>query len=462
MTSVWSRLAAFTIVAVWIAVCQALRVPDCRSETGHTHHVLGDIGCHRIWTDPVPGTKALYGLQDRILDVSRRDCLANGSNYCFGNDVDYCPGCGNCCVEGKYCCGSGEISTIVVAVIERSTVLSTVEVTLSSAATQTNTIWVTATATAVARRSVASGLSNAVSNHAAPIPRQAAAPPTVTEYATRTADVTSITSVTVTTQTTSTSVTTVYQTTTRVLNAQTTVDITSTFTVTSYAPSIVTLTTTASLIPPTTPSSATPTATSSASATPEPNPSQSLSAAAIAGIAAGASVLGLLLAAIVIVSIRRRLRGRHHPPEPLPSPDAYHHPNYDDDPMFDVRQPTIPQILPHFTTTTPPHHAVQFELPASISQQQGNGNGNGYLSVRQTTQTRPGHHLRNSSGFTTLVGTPSPTSAGFGFVGGKREDQDQHQNQYQAGIAEVQGTTPENLATHGRERAEGKLEGFLL
>jgi hypothetical protein len=129
--------------------------------------------------------------------------------------------------------------------------------------------------------------------------------------------------------------------------------------------------------------------------------------------------------------------------------------------MFGMRQPTIPHVLPHFTTTTPAHHAAQFELPASIvsqHQQQHIGNENGYLSVSYTqTEARPNPHQRNSSGYTTLVGTPSPTSAGFGFVGGrgKKEDhQHQHQNQHQTGIAEVHGTTPENLATHGRERAE--------
>ncbi|KAK3310047.1 uncharacterized protein B0T15DRAFT_506761 [Chaetomium strumarium] len=490
MTSVWSRLAAFTTAILWFAVCRALCVPGSRSETGRSRS-LADIGCYSIWTVPVRGTKPLYGLQDRILDVSRRDCLANGSNYCFGNDP------GEMCLLYRYLFGYlghldrldhlGRLSqhsigssfcildcfhllstrspvgllggprvdrpkrepvtvtstiiqtvtriatqraTVVVAVIERSTVVSTVEVTVSSAATQTNIVWVTATATAVVKRAVTTPQnSNLVSLATSAFAVKPARSALSNGTSTGNPD-----------------------------GYGTTVDITSTFTVTSHAPSVVTLTTTASLIPPAPASSTTPTPTSSASTTPQPHPSQTLSTGAIAGITAGASVLGLLLAAFVILSIRRRLRGRHHhSPEPPPSPDAYQVPHYDEDRMFDMRQPTIPQILPHFATTTPAHHAAQFELPASvISRQQYNGNENGYLSVNQTgAQTRPNQHQRNGSGYTTLVGTPSPTSPGFGFmVGGKKEDHQHHHHQHETDIAEVQGTTPKNLATHRPERAE--------
>jgi hypothetical protein len=120
-------------------------------------------------------------------------------------------------------------ATVVIAEIEISTAVSTIDVTISSAETQTNVIW--ATATAVAKRAVASLSKGGEPRQLMPTrgrlsrppgsialnPRQASQgePPTVTNYVTQTTDTLSISSVTVTAYTTSTIVTTVYQTNTR-------------------------------------------------------------------------------------------------------------------------------------------------------------------------------------------------------------------------------------------------------
>lgn len=72
--------------------------------------VPGDSVFEQRWDDPVPGTKAFAGFQQRgVIDLSRRDCLPNGTNFCFGDSVNFCASCGTCCVAGIYCCGAGGI-----------------------------------------------------------------------------------------------------------------------------------------------------------------------------------------------------------------------------------------------------------------------------------------------------------------------------------------------------------------
>ncbi|KAK0667393.1 hypothetical protein QBC41DRAFT_228570 [Cercophora samala] len=189
MSSVLGRLPALTILLLLaIAVGQALCFisADDDSEADLNRYMT-------IRSDPVPGTPALLGLSEHVFGLGRRDCLANGTNFCFNNNVDSCPGCGNCCRDGdrkhccaagRPCCGSGcclagqicspkgdclssvetvtitktifqtttriatQRATILVVKIESSTVVSTVDVTISSADTQTNIVWKTATVTA--------------------------------------------------------------------------------------------------------------------------------------------------------------------------------------------------------------------------------------------------------------------------------------------------------------------------
>lgn len=124
-------------------------------------------------------------------------------------------------------------ATVVLAEIQKSTVVATIEVTVSNAATQTNVVW--ATATALAKREISSPASSLFRRqrpkeetlirsgrsyspeNAAPIPRQASqgATSTVTSLVTHITDVTSTSSIIVTTHTTSTILTTIYQTNTR-------------------------------------------------------------------------------------------------------------------------------------------------------------------------------------------------------------------------------------------------------
>lgn len=107
MSSVWARLAVLGVALEAFASRKAgTSLTNCTSETGL---VLAseETDYSKAWTDPLPGTKALVGLQ--LLDLGRRDCLSNGSNYCFGNSADFCSDCGNCCVDGNYCCGRGKV-----------------------------------------------------------------------------------------------------------------------------------------------------------------------------------------------------------------------------------------------------------------------------------------------------------------------------------------------------------------
>ncbi|KAL2271219.1 hypothetical protein VTJ83DRAFT_590 [Remersonia thermophila] len=285
---------------------------------------------------------------------------------------------------------------------------------------------------------------------------------TVTVFVTTTVDIetTSTTAITTTVHTTSTERTTLRQTMTRVLSADTTITVTSTITLTPLPPSSVTITSTATPSP--APASASTTAASAMpSPTGEPGPSGTLPAGTIAGIAAGSTALAILLAGFIILSIRRRSRRRHdgdrHVP-PDPSFDAYRASR-----SMDQRQPALPRILPHFAPASPAHHAEQFQPPTPYSSESsdnagGGGGGGGARSrgasdasshprhggdfhhqprrsrdyrppahhepqrqqqqqQRQQQQEYPprSHHQRNSSGFTTLVGTPSPTTAAFGF-----------------------------------------------
>ncbi len=112
MSPLWRRLAAALTTLLALAPCPSSSSPArCASETALSPAATRDPAVtHQFpWTDPLPGYKALVGLREHIPDLARRDCLSNGSDYCFGtNSADFCPGCGNCCVEGKYCCAAGK------------------------------------------------------------------------------------------------------------------------------------------------------------------------------------------------------------------------------------------------------------------------------------------------------------------------------------------------------------------
>ncbi|KAK0618370.1 hypothetical protein B0T17DRAFT_509912 [Bombardia bombarda] len=442
-------------------------VPDSVSTT--RGHLAVDEGASlTTWRDPVPGFKALFGLNDRVLDIGKRDCLSNGSNFCFGNNVNFCPSCGTCCVDGQYCCSSGGIccaagccssgqicsdgrclflvttitvtstiyetvtdiatqrATVLIAEIDTSTVLSAIEATLSSAATQTNIVW--ETATAIAKRTITGKEQQPVRNvdddlqnspyfraqgvktsslKAPGHRRQAsdtdsgiASTSTVTEYTTQTTATRSLTSTTVTAFTTSWIISTVYATVTRVLNAQTTIDLTSTLTITSYQPSTLLYTTTVSPVWSITPTtSAESTTIPSTSSSPLPtiapvNPSPTaLSTPAIIGISISGAVVATIIIALLVFCLRHHSRW---------SPSLNKDQNFTTTHDISTRQPTLPTLsLPHFMPSAPAHHAAQFQPPTDFN--------------NNPSQQNPAtSHHRNNSGLTTLIGTPNPNDKGDG------------------------------------------------
>ncbi|KAK4202286.1 hypothetical protein QBC40DRAFT_169680 [Triangularia verruculosa] len=513
MSSVLGRLPVLTILlllalAVSQALCFALVEDDVEADL--TRYMT-------VRSDPVPGTPAILGLQEHAFGLGRRECLANGTNFCFNNNVDSCPGCGNCCRDsdrkyccaaGRPCCGSGcclagqicspkgdcvssvetvtitktifqtttrvatQRATILLVKVESSTIVSTVDVTVSSADTQTNIVWKTATVTAppakrsalvlelpqpnrgiyplkvssitrlfislVLEKNSSSSRNKRRGSAGVLLRRQSPSSNTITKFITDIADVVSTTSITITTQTTSTFVTTVFQTNTRILHALATVVETSTLTITSRPAVVQTITTTASLILPplTTPSDVSPTTstTSSPTTTPTTAPSQSLPTTAIAGIAAGTSALALVLAGLIIFFIRRR---RYRSQSTHASALFAFDPN---DPEHDyqktmttatvtaagLREPTLPRILPHFSPEAPAHHHSQ---PPSLTPSYQN---------QQDQQ-----HRRNSSGFTTLVGTPPGSTGSSSAVPAKNRVKEYRKSTSSASpppIAEVQGS----------------------
>ncbi|KAI6358450.1 hypothetical protein MCOR25_007325 [Pyricularia grisea] len=108
----------------------------------------------------IPGTPAftlnITGNQNQI-QLSRRDCLSNGTNFCFGNNVNYCGGCGVCCADsankwccgadgiccGKSCCGKGQScrqGQCIGHPSKTTTIVSTVHTTLTRIVTKIDTV----------------------------------------------------------------------------------------------------------------------------------------------------------------------------------------------------------------------------------------------------------------------------------------------------------------------------------
>lgn len=77
------------------------RTPDLHNTT------LADDVSFLLY-DPWParvGLEPHYGGQ-RTLWLRKRECLENGSNYCFAEKDGFCPDCGGCCSLGadRWCC----------------------------------------------------------------------------------------------------------------------------------------------------------------------------------------------------------------------------------------------------------------------------------------------------------------------------------------------------------------------
>lgn len=198
----------------------------------------------------------------------------------------------------------------------------------------------------------------------------------------------------------------------RVLNAKTTIDVTSVMTITSRQPVTQTTTTTESPIITT---GATPRGSSTSSTTPTLAPapvsaSSSIQTPAIVGIAVGGTVFAIIIASIVIFFLRHRHKkaGYNDNPNADLPPDVN---------ALDMRQPSFP-VLTHFAAAAPAaHHGANFQPPADA-----NNNAGAYLDPNKPSPNGSmNRHHRNSSGVTTLVGTPffgSAAGNGSGNVNG--------------------------------------------
>ncbi|KAB5551420.1 hypothetical protein GE09DRAFT_1288046 [Coniochaeta sp. 2T2.1] len=146
---------------------------------------------------PIAGFKPLYG-EPVVLDKRQSTCSSNGSNFCFGDNVNFCATCGICCGSsasgyccgadqlccGTACCASGQtcnngecflpLETVIVtsaavvtvshvatqivtveqAVVSTSTIFSTTVVTVSNGETETDIVYVTVTAAPATKRAV--------------------------------------------------------------------------------------------------------------------------------------------------------------------------------------------------------------------------------------------------------------------------------------------------------------------
>lgn len=250
-----------------------------------------------------------------------------------------------------------QLVTVEQAVVSTSTIFSTTEITVSSGGTQTDIVYVTVTAATAAKRAAVvevlearhepsqDGLWNTLSlfyrrfsfpwtspvgPQLAPIQRRAlratqeplaaiSSSTVITTSITRTSDVTSFVSSTTTVPTSSIVLVTVFQTKTRVLDAQTTITTTSTLTVTPKAPTTETVTKTATNPPSTSNTDTAP--GSSDTSTPAPSTGSSssgLSTGAIAGIAGGIGGAAVLILVVALLWWLHRRRNRE-PPHQDPS-----------------------------------------------------------------------------------------------------------------------------------------------
>lgn len=59
----------------------------------------------------IDGFKPLFNLQERSVELNKRACSANGSNFCFGDSESFCATCGICCGAAAtgYCCGADQL-----------------------------------------------------------------------------------------------------------------------------------------------------------------------------------------------------------------------------------------------------------------------------------------------------------------------------------------------------------------
>ncbi|EFX05646.1 hypothetical protein CMQ_3715 [Grosmannia clavigera kw1407] len=83
--------------------------PDRSTTADPIESLSNDFGLG--WQPFVEARPALTGHHKALPELAKRECLANGTNFCFGNDINYCSSCGTCCSgsSNKWCCSSDSI-----------------------------------------------------------------------------------------------------------------------------------------------------------------------------------------------------------------------------------------------------------------------------------------------------------------------------------------------------------------
>lgn len=124
MLSISGQITVVLVSQNFLVTCGASAVPSKPQGQSSHHDDNRDIsGWSYAWSEAVAGTPPLFALHDQPADLAKRDCSANGTNFCFGNDVNYCASCGTCCSDsasqwccaangvccGNACCSSGQI-----------------------------------------------------------------------------------------------------------------------------------------------------------------------------------------------------------------------------------------------------------------------------------------------------------------------------------------------------------------
>ena len=116
-----SRLPVLPLVALFLCTTSNAYVTSDTSLPAET--AVDDSA--RVFTDPWPARFGIAPFFGRpILFLQKRECLENGSNFCFDDPRRLCPDCGGCCeldgdgwccsneddtcCPGKTCCRSGE------------------------------------------------------------------------------------------------------------------------------------------------------------------------------------------------------------------------------------------------------------------------------------------------------------------------------------------------------------------
>jgi len=105
------RLASLSFAFLSVAAAHLALLPR---DDPLPHEILDFSSSFGVRQPSVNGTPPLIAFQSPPPELLKRDCLANGSNFCFSTDDDdlrFCSGCGTCCsqVQTLWCCSAGSV-----------------------------------------------------------------------------------------------------------------------------------------------------------------------------------------------------------------------------------------------------------------------------------------------------------------------------------------------------------------